>query len=62
MRFHSNSIPTKFLPFLPNSYHSDQIPLGSAWNAWLGVKYSGNGRLSTKARTSRLGFLQLLGG
>ena len=40
MRFHSNSIPTKFLPFLPNSYHSDQIPLRSARNAWLRVKYS----------------------
>ena len=43
LKFHSYqipTIPTKFLPFRPNSYHSDQIPLGSAWNAWLRVKYS----------------------
>ena len=30
------------IPFLPNSYHSDQIPLRSAWNVWLRVKYSRN--------------------
>ena len=28
------------IPFLPNSYHSNQIPLGSTRNAWLRVKYS----------------------
>ena len=28
------------IPFRPNSYHSDQIPLRSTQNAWLRVKYS----------------------